>query len=305
VPNTLPNTLPRDLIMLLVLALTWSSSFTVIKVGAENLPPATFAMMRVAIGAVVLYGWLKIRGLKLPREPRLWGAFFLIGLFANCLPFIMINWGEQKIASGLAAIIIATMPLAALLLGRIFSDEVLNTRRAIGVSIGFAGVVTLIGPQQLLDLGDHVVRQLAVGGAAVCYAIGGILVRKLPNAKPVQHGAGVLIASSALLIPVSAFADQPWTLTYSTDALLAALYLGVFPTALATILLITVITSRGVTFLALNNYLIPVLGVLWGFMFLDEPITRAVVTALAMILVGIAIAGTGPTTRIMLVSKKL
>ncbi len=293
----MPNTLSRDLSLLLLLAMMWSSSFTAIKVGAELIPPTTFAMLRVAVGALVLYAWLKARGLQLPREPRLWWAFFLIGLFGNCLPFVMINWGEQKIASGLAAILIAAMPLAALVLGRIFSDEILNTRRIVGVSVGFAGVVTLIGPEELLHLGDNALRQVAVALAAVCYAVAGILVRKLPGAKPAEHGAGVLIASSAVLIPASFFADQPWTLSYNTDGLLAALYLGVFPTALATIVLIVVISSRGVTFLSLNNYLIPVLGVTWGFLFLDEPITRAVLIALSLILAGIAIAGTGPTTR--------
>lgn len=291
------NTLHRDLSLLLVLAIIWSSSFTVIKVGTELLPPTTFAMLRVVIGAIVLFVWLKIRGQKLPREPRLWWSFFLIGLFGNGIPFVLINWGEQEIASGLAAILIAAMPLAALLLGRVFSDEVLNTRRAIGVSLGFAGVVALIGPQELLQLGDQAMRQLAVACAAVCYAIAGILVRKLPGARPSQHGAGVLIASSTVLIPASFLADQPWTLSYAPEALMASVYLGIFPTALATILLIVVISSRGVTFLALNNYLIPVLGVLWGFLFLDEPITRAVIVALSLILVGIAIAGSGPTTR--------
>jgi len=165
------------------------------------------------------------------------------------------------------------------------------------VSVGFAGVVTLIGPEELLHLGDNALRQVAVALAAVCYAVAGILVRKLPGAKPAEHGAGVLIASSAVLIPASFFADQPWTLSYNTDGLLAALYLGVSPTALATIVLIVVISSRGVTFWSLNNYLIPVLGVTWGFLFLDEPITRAVLIALSLILAGIAIAGTGPTTR--------
>lgn len=293
----MPNSLARDLSLLFVLAMMWSSSFTVIKVGTDLLPPTTFAMLRVGFGALVLYGWLKLRGMSLPREPRLWWAFFLIGLFGNAIPFVMINWGEQKIASGLAAILIASMPLAALLLGRIFSDEILNLRRGLGVAVGFAGVVSLIGPQELMHLGDDVLRQLAVAMAAVSYAIAGILVRKLPGAKPAQHGAGVLIASSAVLIPASLLADQPWTLDIAPKALAAALYLGVFPTALATILLIVVIASRGVTFLSLNNYLIPVLGVAWGYLFLGEGITQDVLMALALILLGITIAGTGPTTR--------
>lgn len=297
-----PRPMSSDLLLLLLLATMWSSSFAAIKIGVADIPPTTFAAMRVGVGAVVLYAWLKISGLKLPRQPRLWGSFFLIGLFGNGLPFVMINWGEQQIASGLAAIIIATMPLAALILGRIFSDEILNPRRAIGVAIGFAGVVVLIGPQEILHLGDNTLRQLAVAAAAVCYAISGILVRKLPVARPTEHGAGVLIASSAVLFPAALLADQPWTLSYPTDALLAALYLGIFPTALAMLILIVVISSRGVTFLSLNNYLIPVLGVMWGFLFLAEPVTREILMALGLILAGIAVAGVGPATRKDLVS---
>lgn len=292
----MPN-IARDLGLMIILAMIWSSSFTVIKIGVETVPPVTLAMLRVAIGALVLYAWLKIKRQSLPTEPRLWWSFFLIGVFGNAFPFTLINWGEQAIPSGLAAILIAAMPLAALVLGRIFSDEILNARRLIGVLVGFAGVVILIGPQELLTLGDEVLRQLAVAMAAVFYAIAGIMVRKLPGAKPLQHGTGVLIASIAVLLPASIMADQPWTLDLDAEALWVSLYLGVFPTALATILLIIVIASRGVTFLSLNNYLIPLLGVLWGYLFLGETVTREALIALALIFSGIAVAGIGPGTR--------
>ncbi len=295
--NSTSNTLVRDVTLLFVLAVMWSSSFTAIKIGVSSIPPTTFAMLRVVIGAVVLFGWLKMRRLKLSVEPRGWGVFFLIGLSGNALPFILINWGEQKIASGLAAIIIAAMPLAALILGRIFSDEILNVRRIVGVLVGFSGVVVLIGPTELAQLGDEALRQLAVAVAAVSYAIASILVRKLPPAKPSEHGAGVLIASSILLVPAAAIVDQPWNLNFDAGALAASVYLGVFPTALATIFLIIVVASRGVTFLSLNNYLIPLLGVTWGFLFLSEPITPDIMVALTLILFGVAVAGSGPATR--------
>lgn len=292
----MPN-FARDVGLLVILAVMWSSSFTVIKVGVETVPPTTLAMLRVVIGAVVLYVWLKAKRQALPTELRLWGSFFLIGCIGNAIPFTLINWGEQKIPSGLAAIVIAAMPLAALVLGRVFSDEILNARRLIGVLVGFAGVVFLIGPQELLALGHQVLRQLAVVTAAVCYAISGILVRKLPGAKPLQHGTGVLIASAVVLVPASFLVDQPWTLSFSAEALAASLYLGVFPTAVAIILLIVVVSSRGVTFLALNNYIIPIMGVVWGYLFLGEVITQEALIALALIFAGVAIAGTGPGTR--------
>ena len=289
--------LGRDLMLLLALATIWSSSFTVIKVGVEVIPPVTLAMMRITVAAAVLYGWLKAKGHSLPTEPRVWWSFFLIGCLGNAFPFTMINWGEQAIPSGLAAIMVASMPLAALVLGRIFSDEVLNARRLTGVLVGFAGVVYLIGPQELLALGEQAVRQLAVAMAAVLYAVSGILLRKLPKASPLEHGAGVMIMSSVVLIPASLFGDQPWTIDFTAEALAAGVYLGVLPTALATIILIMVIASRGVTFVALNNYLIPILGVTWGVLFLDEAVSREAVVALVLIFSGIAIAGTGPTIR--------
>ena len=291
------GSLTRDLTLIFILALIWSSSFTVIKVGVETVPPITLALLRLAIGAVVLYAWLKFKRQSLPANPTIWRSFFLIGVFSFALPFTLINWGEQRIASGLAAIVIAAMPLAALVLGRIFSDEVLNARRLAGVLVGFAGVIVLMGPQELLALGDQALRQLAVAGAAVCYAIGGILFRKLPTAKPLEHGTGVLIASTILLLPVALLFEAPLDVAYTWTSVWTSVYLGLFPTAVATILLIIVIASRGVTFLALNNYLIPIMGVLWGFWFLGEPITSEIITALVMIFAGIAIAGMGKATR--------
>jgi len=228
---------------------------------------------------------------------RLWWMFFLIGVFGNVLPFILINWGEVRISSGLAATLISLMPLSALVLGSIFSDEILNFRRIAGIVMGLGGVVVLIGPQELIALGDDVLPQLAVTIGAVCYAIAGILIRKLPSGNRLENGAGILISASIIMLPASLLADAPWTIEYNWSAVLSSLYLGIFPTALATILLIEVIARRGVTFLSLNNYLIPAMGVLWGVLFLGEATTPSILIGLAVILSGIAIAGSGPTTK--------
>ncbi len=286
----------RELVILLVLAVMWSSSFTVIKIGIEHLPPTTFAALRITIAAMVLWGWLRLRGGRVNINARLLWMFFLIGVFGNAFPFVMINWGEQYISSGLAATLISLMPLSALVLGSIFSDEIMTARRFLGLLLGLGGVVVLIGPETLLQLGDTLWPQLAVAAGAVCYAIAGILVRHLPGAKPLEHGTGILLAATAVMLPAAAIADQPWNLGFSWQALGAGFYLGVFPTALATILLIEVIAAKGVTFLSLNNYLIPALGVLWGVLFLDETVALGALLGLGLILAGIAAAGIGRTT---------
>ncbi|MDH5188873.1 MAG: DMT family transporter [Rhodospirillaceae bacterium] len=287
----------RELLVLLVLALMWSLSFTVIKVGVEYVPPVTLAALRIIIGAIVLWAWMRLRGGRLHFNARLWWMFFLIGVFGNVFPFILINWGEMRISSGLAATLISLMPLSALLLGSIFSDEILNLRRILGIFLGLGGVVVLIGPQELLALGDDIFPQLAVTVGAVCYAIAGILIRKLPSGNRMENGAGILISASIIMIPASLLVDAPWTIEYNWSAILSSLYLGIFPTAIATILLIEVIAKRGVTFLSLNNYLIPAMGVLWGVLFLDEKTTPSILIGLVVILTGIAMAGSGPATK--------
>lgn len=292
----MPNTLFRDLALLVLLATMWSSSFTAIKVGVETFPPATLAMIRVSIGALVLFLILKAKGLKLPRNVKIWVLFLWIGLFGNAIPFVLINWGEQKIDSGLAAIIIASVPLATLILGRLFSDEILNTRRLLGVLVGFSGVVVLIGPEHFGALDHDILRPLAVFVAAVCYATAAILFRKLPGLNPLEHGAGVLIASACILVPASIIMEYPWTIEFTWQSVAIASYLGLVPTAMATLVLIVVIASRGATFLALNNYLIPFLGVMWGVLFLGEVVSKEATVALLLIVCGIAIAGAGPST---------
>lgn len=286
----------RELLVLLVLALMWSLSFTVIKVGVEYVPPVTLAALRIIIGAFVLWVWMRLQGGRLHFRARLWWMFFLIGIFGNVLPFILINWGEMRISSGLAATLISLMPLSALLLGRIFSDEILNLRRILGIFLGLGGVVVLIGPEELITLGDDIFPQLAVTLGAVGYAIAGILIRKLPSGNRLENGTGILISASIIMLPASLLVDAPWTIEYNWSAILSSLYLGIFPTAIATILLIEVIAKRGVTFLSLNNYLIPALGVLWGVLFLGEKVTPSTLSGLGVILVGIAIAGIGPAT---------
>ena len=287
----------RELFVLLVLALMWSLSFTVIKVGVEYVPPVTLAALRIIIGAFVLWVWMRLRGGRLHFTARLWWMFFLIGVFGNVLPFILINWGEMRISSGLAATLISLMPLSALLLGSMFSDEILNFRRILGILLGLGGVVVLIGPQELIALGDDVLPQLAVTVGAVCYAIAGILIRKLPAGDRMESGTGILISASIIMIPASLIVDAPWAIEYNWSAILSSLYLGIFPTAIATILLIEVIAKRGVTFLSLNNYLIPAMGVLWGVLFLGEETTPSILTGLVVILAGIALAGSGPATK--------
>ena len=280
----------RHLLLLVFLATLWSSSFAAIKIAVGTIPPLTLAAGRIVLAAVVLYAFIALKGQRLPRSGRMWTLFFLIGILGNGLPFTLIAWGEQRIDSGLAAILMAVMPLATLLLTHAFTeDERLTAPKAIGVAIGFAGVVLLVGPEAFGGLGGTVWRQLAVAGGAVCYAVAATIARSLPPSPPAVRSAAVMMCAAVQMIPFVVLVDAPWTLSPSLDSVAAVVYLGLLPTALATIIFFQLISARGATFVALNNYLIPALGVIWGAAVLGERISLPAVGALAVILVGIGI----------------
>lgn len=280
-----------EIVLLVLLASLWSSSFTFIKVAVETVPPLSVAAGRLLLGSVIFLAVLRLRGLSLPRDWSIWARFLSIGLFANALPFTLIGWGEQTIDSGLAAILMAVMPLTTLLLAHFFTwDEKLNTPRIAGMLLGFTGVAILIGPAVLKGLGDQVLGQAAVAGGAVCYAIATIMAKRLPRMPDTVNAACMVIGATLLLTPVCLLVDRPWTLSPPPEALVSIGYLGAFPTALAGLVFFTLLRRTGATFVALNNYLIPGLGVMWGVIFLGEALSLQSMAALAIILSGIAVA---------------
>jgi len=282
-------------LLLIALASIWSSSFSVIKIGVQTVPPITLSAFRIGLAAVVLYGYMRMKGLLIPRNRKFWKLAFVVGLFGNGLPFALIGWGEQTIDSGLAAILMAVMPLSTLLLLHIFTgDERLTAPKLTGIGTGFLGVVVLVGPEALKGLGGDVIAQLAVAGGAVCYAVASTAATHMPRVHPAQRGAAVLLVAAAQMIPLSLWFDAPWTLSLDATSIASGVYLGLFPTALATIIYFYLISARGATFIALNNYVIPGLGVIWGWLFLGEIVSLQALGALALILLGIAIASSRP-----------
>ncbi len=264
-----PQTL--DYLALVGLSLMWSSSFLFIKIAVESLTPLTVASGRMLIAAVLLYAILKIRGGSLPRDRESWFFFFLIGLIGNALPFFMISWAELEVDSSVASILIGSIPLFAFLIGHFVTpDERLTLPRVIGVILGFVGIVVLIGPAALAELGIGAISQLAIIGGGFCYVTASFLAKKMPDMEPVSRASGVLIMASLMSVPLCLYLDQPWTQSPSMQSLMAVAILGVFPTAIATLILFFVIMRAGATFVSLNNYINPGLGVVWGYFFVGE-----------------------------------
>ncbi len=273
---------PIAYVLLFAVAAIWGASFPLIKVSVETIPPMTLVAARLVIAAAGMLIFLWATGRRLPSDGALWRDFAVLAVAGNILPFALISWGELVIDSGLAAILMAVMPLSSLVLAHIFTrDERLSPAKLVGVFVGFIGIVVLVGPGVLAGLGLEVLAQIAVAGAAVCYAISNVYTR--------VRGV-VALPAAVLSIPLSLLVDRPWDLAPTADSLLALLILALVCTSLAYLILFYLIQTTGATFVAFINYLVPVFGVAWGAIFLGETVQAGALAGLALILAGIAVS---------------
>ncbi len=280
-----------DIAWLILLAAVWGSSFAAIRVAVVEIPPMSLVAFRVVIGALVLYAVMVARGQRLPSGWAHWKMGFLLALVGIGMPFFLIGWGQTRVESGMAAILMAVMPLATLVLAHFFNDgDRMTWGRLFGVAIGFGGVVVLVGPEALKGLGGDFPYQAAVAGGAFCYALNAILTRNMLPAPMLSRATMVMVAGAALSVVAALLLDGPYGLFVGAESLAAGVYLGVLPTGLATIVYFHLIEARGATFFSFVNYLNPVFGVMWGAALLGEALTATALGALATILLGIAVA---------------
>ena len=281
-------------VLLLALTAMWGLAFMFIKLGVATVPPATLAAGRLAIGAAVLYAVMRARGLALPPPGRRWLPFAALAIVGNCAPFYLISWGQQFIDSALAGILMGVMPLATLLLAHFFvAGERMTAGRALGFSLGLAGVVVLMGPTALTGLGGSLLKvaaQATVLAGALCYAANSVLARRLVATDFLVASTAVLIVASALMVPVALIFDRNWVLAPSVGSIAAIVWLGIGPTALATILYFRLIAAAGPTFMSLVNYLSPVVALLAGVALLGEEPGVTALAGLGLILLGIALS---------------
>ena len=287
---TVPKPGWADYGMLLLLAAFWGGSFLFIKIGVDTITPLTLTFGRLLIGAIAFAGILAATGRSLPQERSVLGLLAIATVLGLVVPFVLISWGEQRIDSGLAAILMAGMPLMTLVLARLFADEELTPAKFVGVLCGVAGLVVLIGPENLSRLGTDTMRQLAIVLASLCYAVNALVLKKLSRHDPYAVSTALMVFGAVLMLPVCVVFDRPWTLAPSAQSVLSMVILGLFSTAAASLLVFAILRRQGAGFFSQINFLVPLFGVAWGFAVLSErPPSRAFV-ALAIIFAGIALS---------------
>lgn len=284
----------RDWGLLAALVVLWGSNFMFIKLGVSAVPPATLVATRLVIGAVILVAVVRAWGYNFPPLGRAWMPYVTLGVLGNCLPFWFITWGQKSLDSALAGILMAIMPLTTLLLAHFFvAGESMTRNRVAGFVLGFLGIVVLMGPAALAGLGGstiEILAQLSVLAGALCYAVNGILIRVTLKGDVMVASAAIIAVAAVVSVPVALVLDQPWRLQPGADALWILLWIGIGPTAIATLVHLKLIGSAGPTFMSLINYCIPVVATFFGVMLLGEKPGANAYAGLLLILSGIALS---------------
>ena len=284
---------PLEWAMLLSLSVLWGGSFFFVGVIVEALPPLSIVVLRVGMAAAVLHLLLLFQGEPICGGRQVWGAFIVMGLLNNVVPFSLIVWGQTHIASGLASILNATTPIFTVLVAHVLTqDERLSPARIIGVLTGFCGVAVMMGPKLFNGLDTTLWAQGAILGAALSYAFAGVYGRrfKAMGVKPLHTATGQVTASALMLLPLALWVDRPWTLEMpGLDIWAALIGLAVLSTALAYVLYFRILATAGATNVLLVTLLVPVSAILLGVVVLGETLELTSLIGMALIAIGLAV----------------
>jgi len=276
-----------DYTLLTILALVWASAFFNIKIATYSYGPITIAFLRCFFGTIPLVLICYLRKIKIEAFSKDWYWFAAIGIINLVIPFFLIAYGVQKVQSNLAAILMASTPLTATVLAHFFtSKEKINLIKSVGILIGFSGIVFLFFDEILINENNFFSAFLILFGSCF-YVVGGVLTLRISNKKNENVTASICIWATLFLFPISMFIEQPWNLTPRLDSTISLIYLGVFSTGIAWLLRFYILKKNGLVFQAQVAYLIPIFGVILGFIFLKEEITSRVALSLLAVILGI------------------
>ena len=276
-----------DYVFLVILSIIWASAFFNIKIATDSFGPVTIAFMRVFLGSIPLIILCSIKKIKIEAFTKDWHWFAAIGLVNLVLPFFLIAYGVKSVQSNLAAILMSTTPLSSTLLGHLFiKNERINMFKLVGVLIGFSGIVFLFSDSLLINENNFFSAIMILLGSTG-YVIGGVLTLKISQKKNENVTASILIWATIILIPLMILIEQPWQYTPSINSSVTLIYLGIVATGIAWLLRFRILKNNGLVFQSQVAYLIPIFGIILGFIFLKELITPKVLVAVIAVIIGI------------------
>ena len=278
-----------DVILLIFLALIWGSSFFNIKIATLSYDPFTLALVRVLFALIPLLLICYFRDIKIKAFSNDWKDYALIGGCNIAIPFTLIAIGTAKINSYLAAMLMSTTPLSGSILAHFYTkNEKITLIKSLGIVIGFIGIIFLFLDNLVITSDNYIFAIVTIIGSTF-YSIGGILTLKIKNKGNENVTTSTTLWSIIFLLPLSLIFETPWNSSPTLQSTLSLLYLGVIATGFAWLIRFRILTVNGLVFQTQVAYLIPVFGVFFGYLLMDEIITWRVIVSLIIILIGIYI----------------
>ena len=276
---------------MLVLALIWGGSFLSIRIALDEISPLMSVAHRVTWAMLVLWVVVAVMRIPLPRNPRIWFAFLVMGLLNNVIPFVLMAWGQLHIESGLTSILNAfTAVVGVVMAALFFSDERLTPRKIIGVVLGFFGVAVAIGLENFKNFDLRSLAQLAVIGGTVAYAVAGVWARKnLVGMPPQLAAAGMLTGATVIMLPLVYFVEGLPTFDLKPRTLVAIGYYAVIATAAAYLLYYRVLAMAGSGNLMLVTLLVAPIAITLGAVVLGEKLSANAFVGFVILAVGLII----------------
>ena len=273
-----------------LLAVIWGWSFLLMKVALGGMTPATVTFARIALGTVVMLAVVKARGAALPRDRRTWRHFAVMGLAYSAIPFTLLAWGEQHITSALTAVVNASTGLFTAVAAAIGLGERLRPPQVAGLVLGFGGVAVASGTGTT----DIVSSSGAGIGAALlasaCYGFSFVYAqRHLTTVPPLVAASGQLVTGAVLSAPLALATSVADGFSPTLRQLAAVAVLGAVGTGIAYVINYQSIADVGPTRASLVTYLVPIVAVTVGVLFLDERFHLRLLVGGALTIAGIAL----------------
>ncbi|CAG0928565.1 putative amino-acid metabolite efflux pump [Thermoflexales bacterium] len=293
----------KEWVAFILLGLIWGSSFLWIKIGvdgAASITPFVLVTFRVSFGLLGLLVVMYLQRQHFPRDRATILKFVFMGVFNTVVPFLLITWGETRIDSGLASILNAATPLFVIVIAHFWlHDEKITLPRLAGLITGFVGVVVLVLQNLQPSSGQNdILGELAVLLATVSYAVALIFSRRyLRGAKPVVQSTMILVVATGLMWVVTPVVDQPLVLPSTPLTWIAVIWLGLLGLCVAYLLFFYLNNAVGPTRASLVTYVFPVVGMVLGLIFLNEPLTWNMIVGAALVVGGIVVVNRKPRVK--------
>lgn len=272
------------------LAGMWGSSYLFIKIGVETFTPLTLVAGRLLFGLLLLIAAVAIARERLPRDARTYRHLVVMAVLNIVIPFFLITWAEQTTPSALAAILNATVPLFTIIFAASFlHDEPITVNRAVGLAIGFVGVIAIMSRN--LVVGDgNLAGEVALVGSSISYGIGNVYNRRNVRGLRPMIPALFQVGIAFVIVVILAFIfERPLDTQITRDGLFAIVWLGILGSGFAYLAYFRLIADWGATRTSMVAYMLPIVGILLGVVVLGETVDARVLAGTALVIGGVAL----------------